>query len=86
VKIRRLNEQTQEITIAIKQVQHGEVFRFQNDSYEDALKSGMFWMMLKTPELKERVRMVNLEDGSVMERDPDHRVVVHTAVIQIKGN
>lgn len=36
------------------------------------------------PEAKDRVRLVNLKDGKQLERDGDHRVVIHAATLRLE--
>ena len=72
-------------TVALKDVKPGSVVRFQHDSVVDALKADLFWLAIETPELKERRRLVNLADGKVIERDPDHRMVIQQCSLVIDG-
>jgi len=84
MKIVRHTE-TKEVTVALKNVEPGDCIRFQHDTLEDAFKSDLFWMRLDVPELKDdRVRLANYADGKRIERDGDHRCIIHECALQIQ--
>jgi len=80
--IKQKNEAV-EPTLPLSSIRAGEVFRFAHDSFEDALKSDLFFMRLDSPELKDAAKIVNLADGKMLVRDLIHRVITHDAVIKI---
>lgn len=83
MKVKKVEPNIAEPTLPLSSIQPGEVFRFAHDSFEDALKSDLFFLRIDAPELKERVRIVNLKDGKPMERDGIHRVVKHEAALSV---
>lgn len=83
MKLTKSQPNKKEPTIALKDVKFGECIRFAHDTIEDAFKADLFWLRLDAPEAKDRVRLVNLKDGKQLERDGDHRVVVHNCSLQI---
>lgn len=72
-----------EPTVALKNTKPGDCVRFAHDSIEEAFKADLFWMRIDAPEAKDRVRLVNLADGKQMERDGDHRCVVHDCALHL---
>lgn len=84
MKLQKEQTHPTEPTIALKDTLPGHCFRFAHDTLEDAFKSDLFWMRVEAPEAKDRVRMVNLADGKQLERDGDHRVVVHHATLHLR--
>lgn len=67
--------------LKLSELQHGEVFRLPNVSFEKALNKedgALFYMKAKTqPEKTGRVTIVSLYDGVILERDDDHMVIRH---------
>ena len=72
-----------ELTIPLKSTTPGDCIRFAHDSIEDAFKCDLFWMRIDAPEAKDRIRLVNLSDGKQLERDGDHRVIIHAAELHL---
>lgn len=70
-------------TIQLKDVKPGDVFRFAEDTFEEALESNLFYIRLDVPEAKDRIRAADLATGKVIERDGDRRVLPHRSTIQI---
>jgi hypothetical protein len=83
MKLQKAPARKIEPTIALKDIKPGACVRFAHDTIEDAFKSDLFFMRLDAPEAKDRVRLVNLADGKQLERDGDHRVVVHTCTLNL---
>lgn len=78
----KANITQEEPTQALGGVIIGQVFRFAFLSFTDALKEDAFYMVIQTPE-KKGVSIVNLKDGGILIRDPDHRVIVHQTTISV---
>ena len=78
--------ETAATTIALKDVSPGKgVVRFSHYTHQEAAENQQFWCVVNAPEVKAgRVRLFNPETGEQLERDDDHRVVVHDATLQIK--
>lgn len=85
MKLKKASNKTAEPTVLLKNVMPGNCIRFAHDSFEDALRDDLFWMRVDTPELKDRARLVNLANGKQLERDGDHRVVVHNSVLHVSN-
>lgn len=83
MQIQRHTPNTKESTIALRDSKPGDCIRFAVDSFEDAIRTNSFWLRLNAPETKDRVRLANLHDGSQLERDGDHRVIVHASVLNV---
>lgn len=62
----------------------GECIRFAVDSFEEALQADLFWIRVDAPEAKDRIRLINSKDGKQIEKDGDHRVIVHNTSLQIE--
>lgn len=71
------------ITIPLSETKPGDCIRFASDDVNDAFNHDLFWMKVDAPELKERVRLINIKDGKQIERDSVHRVIVHKASLKI---
>jgi len=85
MKIERAAEEINEQTIMLKNTTPGDCIRFAHDSFEDALKCDLFWLRIDSPELKERIRLVNFSSGKQIERDGDHRVITHVSKLRISA-
>lgn len=85
MKLKKAKDKIEEPTVLLKNTAPGDCIRFAHDSFEDALRSDLFWMRADAPELKDRVRLINLADGKQLERDGDHRVITHNSVLHIGG-
>ena len=84
MKITKANPKTPESTIALRDTKSGDVIRFSHDSFEAAIKSDSFFMRIEMPELKgDRFRLINISDGKSIERDGEHRVIVHNTLLHI---
>ncbi len=83
MNIQKATTEKTEITIPLKTIAPGEVFRFAHDTIEDAFKEDLFWMKMEAPEAKDRVRMVNIKTGRQMERDGDHRCIMHCCTLSV---
>ena len=83
MKLTKATYDKKEVTIPLKESKCGDCIRFAHDSFEEALKSDLFWLRIETPELKDRVRLVNLKDGKQLERDGDHRVIIENATLHL---
>ena len=84
MKVERIKAATPtEPVIALRDTKPGSILRFQHDSFQEALKADLFWLRLEAPEAKDRVRLANVADGKVIERDGDHRMVVVDAVLNV---
>lgn len=84
MKLQKAQTQKTEPTIALKDTKPGDCIRFAHDTLEDAFKADLFWMRLDAPDAKDRVRLVNLADGKQLERDGDHRVIVHRCALHLE--
>ena len=84
MKLTKSIPEKQEPVILLKDVKSGACIRFSHDAVEDAFKTDSFWMRIEAPEAKDRVRLVNLADGKQIERDGDHRVIVHKSNLHIE--
>lgn len=83
MNIKREEPKPYEPTIQLKEVKPGDVVRFDHDTFQDALTCDLFWIRVDTPELKGRVRLVNVRDGKQIERDEDRRVIIHAATLNV---
>lgn len=84
MKVQKAATQETVQTVPLKTVKPGSCFRFAHDSLEDAFKEDLFYLKVDAPEVqKERVRFVNLSDGKQLERDGDHRVIVHECSLHL---
>jgi len=72
-----------EPTISLNQTKPGDCIRFAHDTVEEAFKCDLFWMRLDAPEAKDRIRLVNLTHGKQIERDGDHRCIVHECELHL---
>ena len=84
MKLTKAQPTKTEPTIALKDTKPGDCIRFAHDTIEDAFKADLFWMRLDAPEAKDRVRLANLADGKQLERDGDHRVIVHKGALHLE--
>lgn len=84
MKLQKAKHDYVEPTIALKNTKPGDCIRFAHDSIEDAFKADLFYMRLEAPEAKDRARLVNLSDGKQIERDGDHRVIVHNCSLHLE--
>lgn len=83
MKVQKSEPKKIEPTIQLKDATPGSVVRFDHDTAEDAIRCDLFWMRIDAPELKGRVRLVNITDGKQIERDEDRRVVKHEAALHV---
>jgi len=83
MKITKAKPNKKELTISLKSAECGDCIRFEHDSFEDALKSDLFWIIIEAPEARGRVRLVNLSDGKQLERDDSHRVIVEKSTLHL---
>lgn len=72
-----------EVTTPLNSLLAGDVFRYAHISFIDALREDAFYMVTKQPE-KRGIGVVNVKDGLVAVRDPDHRVIHHQVTLNIK--
>lgn len=82
MNITKAQTNTIEQTVALGSVSAGAVFRYAHLSFTTAIKEDAFYMVMKQPE-KKGISTINLHDGLVIVRDPDHRVVVHNTNLAI---
>jgi hypothetical protein len=83
LKIKRANEVETEPTTSLGGLSPTSVFRFAHNSFDDAMRSEGFYMVIDAPERPGVVTTVCLADGKQLVRDKEHRVIVHKAEISI---
>ena len=85
MKLQKAQNKKTEPTVPLSHVKPGECVRFAHDTLEEAFKADLFFMRIEAPEVKvDRVRLVNLTDGKQLERDCDHRVIVHKGALHLE--
>lgn len=82
MQVQKAQNNTKEHSIALSNTKPGDVFRFAHDTVEEALKEDLFFMRINAPETKQ-VRIINVTTGDQLDRDGDHRVVIHAATLQL---
>lgn len=75
---------SREDIVELKQLKPGDPFFYAVLSFHEACENTDFWMKVDAPEIKGRVRVVNLSDGRQQERDEDHRVIRVTASLSVE--
>ena len=84
MKIERNNkEDNQDLSEPLGNVNSGTVFRFATDSFDQCVEEKSFFMVVKAPEVKDRIEIVNIFDGLKLVRDKEHRVLKHDATVRI---
>jgi hypothetical protein len=73
-------EKTVKATL-LKNAKVGEIIRFANVSFEDALKEDLFYFVMSSKD--KRVKLLNLANAEQIERDDVWEVHVHSANISI---
>ena len=83
--IQKFQTEDKEPTIQLKDSKPGvDIIRFANDSFEEAIKSDLFFIRIDDPNIKDgRVKIVNLKDGKELIRDGDHKIVIHKGILNI---
>lgn len=81
MKVERFTEQETETPILLKQVENGEIVRFEHVAFEDALKEDLFYYVLSKKD--KRVKLVCLANAEQIERDEDWRVFKHESKLRI---
>lgn len=73
-----------EKTTLLQNTNPSDVFRFAADTFEHAMANKLFYMRIDGVELHaDRVRIVDLSNGSIRDRDAIHHVVVHKCTHRI---
>jgi hypothetical protein len=90
MKIVKANpENKQEKSVKLSELAEGDVFRFAEVSFEDALTEKdeeTFYMKISSSKAPEQVRMVSLDGKLVLDRDADRRVIKHEVTVAVKAN
>jgi hypothetical protein len=82
----RLNESEIDNSVLLSSVNSGKVIRFSNTTVESAIaeEGEGFWLVISSPELKDsRKRLASIKDGTLIERDGSHRVIVEDVSLVI---
>ncbi len=48
------------------------------------MESGAFYLKVNAPHLKERCMLTCFKDGTPLERDGDHQMIVHVSEVSVK--
>ena len=71
-------------TIQLKTIDNGDVFRFAETTFDNALEDTAFYMKVNSPELKDsRIEIINVFDGQKLIRDGDRQVIKHYTHLNI---
>lgn len=84
MKIQKAKPEIPITDIPLSSVGCGQVFRFSNYTFEEALAANAFYMKLDSPEAdKTRCKIANIADGKCLIRDESHRVIIHETILNI---
>lgn len=90
MKVVKAAEKTTVICKKLSELKHGEVFRFPNFSFEEAItgqnESTFYMVVNKQPAQSERVSIMSLDGKSIIERDADRLVIPHDAQVVVSPN
>lgn len=73
-----------EQVILLKNAKEGNVIRFANDSFDEAMTEKLFYVVCKNKD--KRVKLFNLSNAEIIERDEDWKVIEHRAKLSIEEN
>ena len=73
-----------EKTQKLSETKSGDVVRFAEITFDEAMSEKAFYMRYANPGVKEgRIALISLDGSSCMERDGDRLVVIHQTTIAI---
>ena len=79
-------EKAPEEAVLLKVLADGDVFRYAHDTFEEALKTGLFYMKVKPwqANLTNKACIVSCDGSETLVRDDDHRVIKHPAEMLVR--
>lgn len=71
----------------LKSLVAGDTFRFANESFVDALKEGLFYIVITPTKSDDNsIEIVSLDGKLRLKRDGVHEVIKHNVLIQVERN
>ncbi|OGG60830.1 hypothetical protein A2765_01845 [Candidatus Kaiserbacteria bacterium RIFCSPHIGHO2_01_FULL_56_24] len=85
MKVATFDPANAEPTIRANKLEPGDVFRFAEDTFQDALQASTFWLRVASPDKDKDTRLfaVSIDGKSVRVFDADRLVVKHVATVYI---